>query len=94
MKSFAGWKKDFLRQQAMDKIDDLVEIEIAESTIGFSSIGRSRTRKRTELRRVLKQAESVEKLVEEFRAGILDEVKKNRFIEEMARIEGTQSGRG
>ncbi len=36
----------------------------------------------------LKQAESVEKLVEEFRAGILDEVKKNRFIEEMARIEG------
>ncbi|MDD4479343.1 MAG: trigger factor, partial [Mesotoga sp.] len=89
VKSFAGWKKDFLRQQAMDKIDDLVEIEIAESTIGFfvhRAIENSKKDKSYD--GYLKQAESVEKLVEEFRAGILDEVKKNRFIEEMARIEG------
>ncbi len=89
MKSFAGWKKDFLRQQAMDKIDDLVEIEIAESTIGFfvqRAIENSKKDKSYD--GYLKQAESLEKLVEEFRTGIINEVKKNRFIEEMARIEG------
>jgi trigger factor len=89
VKSFAGWKKDFLRQQAMDKIDDLVEIEIAESTIGFfvqRAIENSKKDKSYD--GYLKQAESLEKLVEEFRTGIINEVKKNRFIEEMARIEG------
>ena len=67
MESFLNWKKDFLRQQAMDKINDLVEIGISDATLDYlvqRTIENSKKEKSYE--KYLKQAGSEEKLIEEF----------------------------
>jgi trigger factor len=89
MESFLNWKKDFLRQQAMDKINDLVEIEISDATLDYlvqRTIENSKKEKSYE--KYLKQAGSEEKLIEELRSGVFDEIKKARFIDEIASREG------
>lgn len=90
--SFKSWQKDFLRQQAMDKIDAIMEIEVAESTVDYfvhRAIESSKKDKSYDA--YLKQAGSVEKLVENFREGIEDELKKNLFLEEMAAMENIET---
>lgn len=89
MESFLNWKKDFLRQQAMDKINDLVEIGISDATLDYlvqRTIENSKKEKSYE--KYLKQAGSEEKLIEELRSGVFDEIKKARFIDEIASREG------
>ncbi|MFA6975627.1 MAG: trigger factor [Mesotoga sp.] len=89
VESFLNWQKDFLRQQAMDKINDLVEIEISDSTLDYfvqRTIENSKKEKSYD--NYLKQAGSEEKLLENFRSGVFDEIKKSRFIDEIASKEG------
>ena len=92
MESFINWQKDFLRQQAMDKINDLVEIEISDSTLDYfvqRTIENSKKDKSYE--NYLNQAGSEDKLVENFRKGVFDEIKKTRFIHEIASKEGFEA---
>lgn len=86
--SFLTWRKDFLRQQAMDKIGEFVELELADSTLDYFVVRAiENSKKDKSYEGYLKQAGSAEKLAENFKQGILDELKKNRFIEEVAQRE-------
>jgi len=88
LEAFESWKKDFLRQQVQDKLAELVELEISEKTLDyFVNRAIENAKKENTYDSYLKQAGTEEKLYEEFKTGILNELKKNTAIEKIAEKE-------
>ncbi|AKI97852.1 trigger factor [Kosmotoga pacifica] len=86
MEAFDNWKRDFLRQQAFDKIADFVDVKISDKTIDYFVVKSIENLiKEKTYQTYLKQAGSEENLRNQIRESILNELKRERFIEEIAR---------
>jgi len=86
IEAFDNWKKDFLRQQAFDKIVDLVDVKISDKTIDYfvlKSIENLIKEKKYD--NYLKQAGSEENLRDQIKESIINELKRDRFIAEIAK---------
>ena len=86
IEAFDNWKKDFLRQQAFDKIADLVDVKISDKTIDYfvlKSIENLIKEKKYD--NYLKQAGSEENLRDQIKESIINELKRDRFIAEIAK---------
>lgn len=80
--AFENWKRDFMRQQANEKLSDLIEMDLSEKSLEyFVHRAINNAMKDKSYEGYLKQAGSEEKLHEEFEAGILKEIKKTRAID-------------
>ncbi|MFW6119571.1 MAG: trigger factor [Petrotogales bacterium] len=85
---YESWKDDFLRQQVSNIITDYVNIEISEKTLDyFVSRAIENSKKEGSYEKYLKEVEDEEELKKEFKRNILDELKKERAVEEIAEKE-------
>ncbi len=83
--AYETWKRDFLRQQINQKIVEFGNLEISDKTLEYyvqKAIENSRKDKSYE--NYLKQAGSEEELMSQFSEGVLEELTRNRIIDEIA----------
>ncbi|OAA30901.1 trigger factor [Kosmotoga arenicorallina S304] len=91
IEAFDNWKKDFLRQQAFDKIIDFIDVKVSDKTIDYfvlKSIENLIKEKKYDS--YLKQAGSEENLKNQIKESIINELKRERFIAEIAKENGIE----
>ncbi|MFO7883145.1 MAG: trigger factor [Kosmotogaceae bacterium] len=82
---YENWKEDFLRQQVSKVITDYVDIEISDKTLDyFVDRAIENSKKEGSYEKYLKEVENEEELRKEFKSNILNELKKERAVEEIS----------
>jgi trigger factor len=85
---YENWKYDYLRQQVSSLITDYVDIEISDKTLDyFVSRAIENSKKEGSYEKYLKEVENEEELKKEFKRNILNELKKERAVEEISEKE-------
>ena len=86
--AYEAWKKDFFRQQVNQKIVEFADLEISDKTLEYY-VRRAveNSKKDKSYNSYLEQAGSEGDLLLQFKEGVLEELTRNRIIDEIAETE-------
>jgi len=89
--AYEAWKKDFFRQQVNQKIVEFADLEISDKTLDYY-VRRAveNSKKDKSYSSYLEQAGSESDLLLQFKEGVLEELTRNRIIDEIAESEKIQ----
>lgn len=85
---YENWKEDFLRQKLSSVITDYVDIEISDKTLDyFVNRAIENSKKEGSYEKYLNEVKNEDELRDEFKRNILNELKKERAVEEISKRE-------